>query len=53
MCKELDMVFPKQLEDPKQQKSYMLTPLVTFKELVNNVDKMQVWCQVNSDVHFH
>ena len=46
MCKELDVVFPKQLEAPKQQKSYVLTPLVTFRELMDNVDKMQVCCQV-------
>ena len=42
MCKELDLLFPKQLPDVKRQRSLILTPLVTFKELMNNVDEMQV-----------
>lgn len=43
MCKELDVLFPKQLAAaPKQQKSLVLTPLITFKELMDNVEKMQV-----------
>ena len=42
MCKELDLLFPKQLADPMQQRSLVLTPLLTFKELMDNVEKMQV-----------
>lgn len=42
MCKELDVLFPKQSADPKQ-KSLVMTPLITFKDLMDNVDKMQVW----------
>ena len=42
MCRELDVLFPKQLADPIQQKSFVLTPLLTFKELMDNVEKMQV-----------
>ena len=42
MCKELDILFPKQLADPLKQKSFVLTPLLTFKELMDNVEKMQV-----------
>ena len=37
------MLFPKQLADPKQRKSVVLTPLLTFKELMDNVEKIQVY----------
>ena len=46
MRKELNVLFPKQLLDLKQQKSLTLTPLVSFKELMDNVDKMEVVAMV-------
>jgi len=47
MCKEWDASFPKELVDPKQHKNLvLLTPLVTFKNLMDNVDKMQVLCDI-------
>lgn len=56
VCKELDIVFPKQSADPMQQRSLVLTPLVTFKELMDNVEKMQVCvvlCCYGDITHLH